>query len=194
MPNPRIDTYLHVTENGTLNPFADVADVAHYGNTAQDYHEYLLAFHADMPVYNDYTRLHAQILRLFTANKIEWETLYGAIPAENAQLNNRYSTTETVTHSGTDSTETGGGATDKANTYDNATMRNTHQTITNNNGSFTYGHEIETVKQLWPEGDPVRAMDKIIDVSRKSNVFTHIMDTIIANISCKVYTSETLGR
>lgn len=191
---PIISTYAAVTDNGNLNPFELIPNVASYGSTAADYHAYMLAFHSNLPVYNDYTRLHAQVLRCFMAHRDEWETLFEANPYRDTQqwLNSSVTLHEKSTHGGTDNTTAGSTATDKENTYDNATLRTVRETGTNGNGSTTYGHTVDIDREKYPGGDPVSAMEKIIDISYKNRVFTRIIDTLLDSISCRIYTLDTL--
>lgn len=194
MITPRISTYATVTNDGALNPFTDVPYVTSYGNTADDYHAYMLAYHFNLPVFNDYTRMHAQILRAFMAHRAEWQAMQECRPWPNTNLslNNPYDLTEHTTHSGTDETGAESTATDKENTYDNATLRTVRETGTEGSGSTTYGHEIETRREKWAAGDPLDAMDKIIDISYKNGIFDRIMDTVVNSITCKVYTPDAL--
>lgn len=190
----RISTYVAVTQNGTLNPFTDVPHVTSYGNTADDYHAYMLAYHSNLPVYNDYVRLHAQILRVFMAHRAEWEAMQECKPWSdtNLSLNNPYYLTDTTTHSGIDSTAAGSTATDKENTYDNATLRTVRETGTSGTGSTTYGHKVDLKREKWAAGDPLTAMDKILDISYKNGIFSRIMNTLLDSISCKIYTLDAL--
>lgn len=194
MTTPRISTYATVTNDGALNPFTDVPHVTSYGNTADDYHTYMLAYHYNLPVYNDYTRMHAQILRCFMAHRAEWEAMQECRPwaDTNLALNNSYHLTDTTTHSGEDTATTSSTATDAENTYDNATMRDVRETTSGGSGSTTYGHEIETDREKWAAGDPLAAMEKIIDISYKNGIFGRIIDNVVSMISCKVYTPDAL--
>ena len=195
MMTPRISTYATVTQDGQLNPFENVPHITSYGNTAEDYHAYMLAFHSMLPVYNDFTRLHAQILRCFMAHRTEWEAMQECRPwaDTNLALNNSYNLKDTATHSGKDETGAESTATDAENTYDNAALRDVRKTTSGGSGSTTYGHKIETDREKWAAGDPLAAMEKIIDISYKNGIFGRIMDSLISMISCKVYAPEAFS-
>lgn len=191
---PKISTYAAVTNDGALNPFELIPNVNSYGSTDADYHAYMLAYHSNLPVYNDYTRLRAQILRCFMAHRDEWETMFEANPYRDTQqwLNSSVTLHEKTTHGGTDQTGAGSTATDKENTYDNATLRTVRETGTSGTGSTSYGHTVDIDREKYPGGDPITAMDKIIDISYKNGIFTRIINTLLDSISCKIYTLEAL--
>lgn len=186
---PRISTYYAVTDGGSLNPFELIPDVTAFGFTASEYHNYLLAFHSDMSVFNDFTRLHAQLVRCFMANGETWSAYMKTAPTVNPYTT--YDETEAIVHSGTDETSTDASATDKANTYDSATMRTTHETSSDSGGSFTHGHEIETTKTRYAGGNPIESIKQFREIANY-NLFEYIMKDIINAISCIVYTRETL--
>lgn len=190
----RISTYAAVTQDGALNPFENVPNVNSYGSTDAEYHAYMLAYHSNLPVFNDFTRLHAQVLRCFSAHRAEWEAMAEATPNRDVpqDLNTPYTLTESTTHSGTDNTTAGSTATDKENTYDNATLRTVRETGTDGSGSTTYGHEVTIEREKWAAGDPIAAMDKILDISYKNGIFTRIINTLLDSISCKIYTLDAL--
>lgn len=192
MVDPRISTYYEVTEQGAVNPFTNIPNVTAYGNTATDYHEYLLAFNREMPVFNDITRVTSQILRVFTMHRAEWALFMQSYPepGENLPLNRIVSLTESITHSGTDTSSTGGTATDKENTYDTATLKETRETTSSGSGSTVHGHKIDTVKQRWTGDSPAAGMSMVIDVSKKQRLFENIINAVIDGISCRIYLPE----
>lgn len=190
MFTPRISTYSAVTNDGALNPFENIPNVASYGNTAADYHAYMLAYHSEMPVYNDFTRVHTQLLRLFMAKKEEWSVLYESMPyrGEHVSMQSLFTAeSETITHSGIDSTTSGGTVTDSENTYDTATMKDIRKATSDNTGSMTHGHQIDTDRKRYPEGNPVAAAIKIVDYAEKYKLFDKIISDIVQYITCAIY-------
>ena len=188
---PRISTYKAVTNDGELNPFADIPRVSSYGNDAADYHAYMLAFHANMPVFNDFTRVHVQLLNLFRAKRAEWDMYMQAFPADNLAYNQKLILEETHTvHDGMDETAGSAEVTDKENTYDTATMKDTRGSETTTGGSVTYGHEITVEHKRYPFNSPVEGIERIIDMSDKMDIFSRIIDSVIEYVSCKIYLPE----
>ena len=195
MPIPKIDTYYSVTAAGALNPFDAVPGAADsaYGYSASDFHEYLLAFHSDMPIFNDFMKLHVMLIKLFAAKSVEWNAkLAAATPAGVVNLSNPFEVTENIVHSGTDESESESTATDKRNTYDNATLRTVAETGSESGGSFTHGHEIDTTKTQYAGGDPYTQI-KVFRGLTDYNLFMIIVNDIIDAVSCKIYTPDSLS-
>lgn len=187
---PRISTYWLVTDLGDLNPFETIPDVDHFEDyTAEDFHNYFLAFHRDLPVFNDYVRLQAQLLSVWRSKMPEWVAKWASIPQYSPT--NPPTQTKTETHSGTDNSNNSGGATDKENTYDNATLRDIRKTETSGSGSITHGHVITTNRNEW-----ITSREKTYLDYRKLaeyNIFDIIVDDVLQAISCNIYTRGVLS-
>lgn len=187
---PRISTYWQVTDLGDLNPFETIPHVDHFDDyTAEDFHNYFLAFHRDLPVFNDYVRLQAQLLSVWRSKMPEWVAKWASIPTYSPT--NAPTQTKTETHSGTDSSANGGNATDKENTYDNATLRDIRKTETTGTGSITHGHIITTQRTEWIKSREETFLDyrKLAEY----NIFDIIVDDVLKAISCKIYTKGVLS-
>ena len=154
-----VDTYENVC--GENNPFA-ASDVEDYGYTYAVMQAYMLTFYADLPVMDDYTKLHAQVVQTIFANAAKYAAMYAAQTAAAAldptaemhytdtmartghdDLNKTGTETKTrtgdVENSGTDRTSNSGGVTDSVKTYDSGAYKDTEKSITNGTGSITHG-------------------------------------------------------
>lgn len=185
-----IDYYAKVC--GLNNPFTGIANVGDYGFSATDYHNYILTFHSELPVINDFTELRLQIARVFFVHDAEWDAMFSTIPPfENYSPLTQIEETETTTHSGTDEYSAEGSADDSKRTYDSADMTKTNSTASDSSGSTTYGHVIEKTSDYWADGSPSKSLLAFRNLAEK-NAFFMVMNEILAAISCKIYKPEWL--
>lgn len=182
----------YATVCGVNNPFTGITNVGDYGFNAVDYHLYIMAFHPDMPVINDFAELAIQISRTFLVHKSEWDAMFSTIPPfNNYSPLTQIEETETTTHSGKDEFSSEGTATDKKRTYDSGTMTETGETGTDSGGSTTYGHVITKTSDYWADGSPSKSLLAFRNLAEK-NAFFMVMNEILSAISCKIYKPEWL--
>lgn len=154
-----VDTYERVC--GDDNPFS-ASDVEDYGYTYAVMQAYMLTFYADLPVMDDYTKLHAQVVQTIYANAAKYAAMYAAQTAAAAldptaemhytdttvrtghdDLNKTGTETKTrtgnIADSGTDSTANGGTVTDSVKTYDSGAYKETGKSVSSGTGSITHG-------------------------------------------------------
>ncbi len=180
---PKIDTYENVTASGG-NPFHHVSGVDQYGASAEFYHNYISAFYSQTPVINNFGRLELQIALVFAENSEIWTALKKTFPV-GIEPGNSYNETETIAHTGTDTTTNGGTTTDKRNTFDNATLRTVGEIGSSSSGGITYGHTITATKTKF-DGSPLDQIDKF----RKTadfNLNDIIIKTVIRAITHHIY-------
>lgn len=180
---PKIDTYANVTARGG-NPFTNATNVDQYGASADYYHNYVTAFYSQTPVINNFEKLQLQIALVFEENKEIWTALKKTIPV-GIEPRSTYNETETIAHTGTDTTTNGGTTTDKRNTFDNATLRTVGEIGSSNSGGITYGHTITTTKTKF-DGSPFDQIEKF----RKTadfNLADIIIKTVIRAITHHIY-------
>ena len=180
---PKIDTYANVTAQGG-NPFTNATNVDRYGASADYYHNYISAFYSQTPVINDFEKLTLQIALVFEENSEIWTALKKTIPV-GIEPRSTYNETETIAHTGTDTTTNGGTTTDKRNTFDNATLRTVGEIGLSNSGGITYGHTITTTKTKF-DGSPFDQIEKF----RKTadfNLTEIIIKTVIRAITHHIY-------
>lgn len=154
-----VDTYKNVC--GDNNPFEDVLHIDAYGFDADICQSWMLAFNSDLPVMNDYSRLHMQILLTCMENDDKYIAMFGATQIGLRNPLQQINYTDTVTHtgtvkdgkagtetstrtgnvadSGTDTTTDGTTVTDSAVTYDNGTFRDTGKSVSSGSGSIVHG-------------------------------------------------------
>lgn len=186
LTNPKVATYYEVTLNGAQNPFLNVQTVNDYGNNANDYHINMLSFHSMLPVINDSSKLQIQIQSIFVENKQRWTEWYKYIQAlDSVEIDKGFTESESITHGGKDTTDSTSTATDSKNTFDNATLRVTGETISSGDGSLIYGHTITTSKTRWDRSP----LQTVIDYGKASmnSLFADIIDTVIRGVSCHIY-------
>lgn len=171
------------------NPFIGLSNL--YGYTAEEYQSYMIAFYGDLPVMNDSAAVRQQIAALFLAHSEEWDMLYKSAKPD-VEPDDTYTTETTVTKTGTDNSTNGGTATDKRNTYENATLRDTAQTVTSGTGSVTYNNTTHTTHTDYAGRDPLDSIKKFREISRFS-LFLEIIYTVVNGITCRIYntTNET---
>lgn len=182
-----VTTYTEITNGGAENPWEySTALIESYGFTPVDFHNYMQIFHARTPVFDNFLQLQSSIYFTFKKNKSYWDAIYKT-QNELAKMNPNAGFTETehTVHSGSDSSTSGGTATDSKNTYDNATLRPTGSSTNSGSGNITYGHTIHTDKTRFWES-PLDTMEKYKKINNFS-LFENIIDTVVQAISCRVY-------
>lgn len=158
-----VERYRKVTAD--RNPFNTV-DVTPYGVTADDLNGYMLLFHADLPVMDDYIKLSGQVGMTIKSNAAKYAAMAAAaaqIAALDPTVEMDYTDTavhtgtitdgkdgtETKTRtgnvadSGTDTTENDPAkpptATDSTKTYDAATFKEINKTVQTGATTLTHG-------------------------------------------------------
>lgn len=180
---PKIDTYAAVTAHGG-NPFLNATGVDDYGASADYYHNYISVFYSQTPVVNDFAKLQIQIAMIFAENSEIWAALKKTIPV-GIEPRSNFDETETIRHTGTDTTTNGGTSTDKRNTFDNATLRNVGEVTNDSSGGITYGHTVTTTKTKY-DGSPLEQIEKFRKIA-DFNLTDIIIKTVIMGISHHIY-------
>lgn len=156
--SPKVKTYRQTVNSGgvAFNPFTGAPGVGEYGNTAETYHAYMLAFYDELPVTADPIKLQSEIFLTFTANRNKYiamrkyeqtvtDVLFNPLNEMDyedktirtgGETNTR---TGSVADSGTDTTTNNATTTDSSVTYDNDTLRDVAQSSTTGGGSITHG-------------------------------------------------------
>lgn len=228
-----VDTYENVC--GNTNPWG-VPGAEHYGIQIELFHSFMLAFHANLPVMNDLPKLEVQISRVFHANDYKYSELYKLVEyvddmAVSAQVSEFDYTDETertghddltksgteskkrtgnVEESGTDYSYSNSDVTDKVNTYESATFKDTAKSHADGNNSLTHGkkttyNDVEDATSFTARKDetaynstftrtvsghktaPVEIMEKYAEFVRNNNLFMEIINDVVKAISCIVY-------
>ena len=154
-----VDTYKNVC--GQSNPFSVPGGSWYFDPGVL--HNYMLVFHGDLPVMNDYARLTQQIALVLTENVYKYAAMDKALEYVNSleNLTSEFSYTETTTRTGhddltktgtetntrtgnvadggTDSTTDTSTITDSTVTYDNGTLRDTAKSTHGGGVSVTHG-------------------------------------------------------
>lgn len=180
-------TYSEITVNGSENPwnFSEYF-INSYGFTAEEFHTYMMGFHSETPVFDNYTLLQSNIRITFRKNKVLWDAKYKALTGlSNYDPNAGFNETEHIEHSGNDTTTGGGSVEDDKNTYDNATLRPVGKSTNSSNATLQYGHKIDTNKTRF-DGSPLNQIDNFMKVADFS-LFDEIINSVLQAISCRVY-------
>jgi len=181
---PTIDTYKNVTtENG--NPFIHAVNVSSYGGSADLYHTIMVTYYGSTPVTTDFELLQTQISLVFVENREIWLALMRTVQLPTEPFA-PFTETETISHTGTDTTSNGGSSTDKRNTFDNATLRDVGKVETSNSGSIGYGHTITTTKTRY-DGSPLEQIEKYRALASELNLTDIIIKTVIRAITHHIY-------
>lgn len=181
---PTIDTYKNVTtENG--NPFVNAEGVDSYGGSANLYHAIMSTYYGSTPVTTDFERLQLEIGLVFVENGIIWDALKRTLPIPFNPMQ-PYTESETIRHTGIDTTANGGTSTDKRNTFDSVTLRDVGSVDTSNTGSITYGHTITTEKTRY-DGTPLEQIEKYRSLATEVNLTDIIIKTVIRAITHHIY-------
>lgn len=154
MATKPIDTYFNVTDSGANNPFTNAIDIGTYGNTAEEYHIFMLAYFNHIPVQNSFTTIQNQINALFLKNRMKYTELFASSqmvtnPLSDMQytVTEQYGGTDTKTKNntrqdrGTDTTTSNNTVTDKVTQYNDLTFKNAGQSDNSGGGSVTYGKD-----------------------------------------------------
>lgn len=164
----------------------------------ENLHDYMLAFHGAMPIYNYKLKVVTQILNLFHVNYYKYKTLFNTMffeynPIENYRMveeeDNSTENEGTVTADGT----TTATATDSSTQYNDQTFSDVakNETSGTNNSTTQSTGKIDFTKRLTRSGNiGVTTSQQMIESERTLAFFSFyevIAEDIVNAISTKIY-------